>query len=89
MVQPIFQNPFEAFSRYRPVDAYLRETATRVAGLTGDGAVEAAMDRALTAVGLDLADVRGKYPNQFSGGRIAARVHRPRADPRSQADRGG
>ena len=68
-VQPIFQNPFEAFSRYRPVDAYLHDTATRVAGLTGS-AVEAAMDRALTAVGLDLADVAGKYSNQFSGGEL-------------------
>ena len=29
LVQPIFQNPFEAFSRYRPVDAYLDETARR------------------------------------------------------------
>src|SRR5947209_7610336 len=25
-VQPIFQNPFEAFSRYRTVDTYLYET---------------------------------------------------------------
>src|ERR1044072_33224 len=32
-VQPIFQNPFEAFSRYRPIDSYLFETARRVAGL--------------------------------------------------------
>lgn len=68
-IQPIFQNPFEAFSRYRPVDAYLTETATRVAGLSGP-AVEAALHRALNAVGLDLADVRGKYSNQFSGGEL-------------------
>src|SRR5579859_4261370 len=27
IVQPIFQNPFEAFSRYRTIDAYLYETA--------------------------------------------------------------
>ena len=32
-VQPIFQNPFEAFSRYRPVDSYLHETARRVANM--------------------------------------------------------
>ena len=30
MVQPIFQNPFEAFSSYRTVDAYLRTTSGRV-----------------------------------------------------------
>ncbi len=69
LVQPIFQNPFEAFSRYRPVDAYLHETATRVAGMTGSQA-EAAVAGALVSVGLDYAEVRGKYTNQFSGGEL-------------------
>jgi ABC-type glutathione transport system ATPase component len=68
-VQPIFQNPFEAFSRYRPVDAYLHETAMRVARL-GVGDATAAVARSLAAVGLDYADVRGKYSNQFSGGEL-------------------
>lgn len=68
-VQPIFQNPFEAFSRYRPVDAYLFETATRVAGLSQSAAL-AAVEKALSAVGLEYADVRGKYSNQFSGGEL-------------------
>ncbi|MEX1108688.1 MAG: ATP-binding cassette domain-containing protein, partial [Dongiaceae bacterium] len=68
-IQPIFQNPFEAFSRYRPIDAYLHETAERVAGL-GGSAVAAAVAQALTSVGLDYADVRGKYSNQFSGGEL-------------------
>ncbi len=68
-VQPIFQNPFEAFSRYRPVDSYLFETADRVAGL---GKVEAvhAVENALSQVGLEYADVRDKYSNQFSGGEL-------------------
>jgi len=69
LVQPIFQNPFEAFSRYRPIDAYLLETATRVANLSG-GAAEAAVADALRSVGLDYAEVRGKYTNQFSGGEL-------------------
>lgn len=69
MVQPIFQNPFEAFSRYRTVDAYLYETATRVAGLDKARAI-AAMEEALSVVGLEYKDVRGKYPNQFSGGEL-------------------
>ena len=68
-VQPIFQNPFEAFSRYRTVDAYLYETATRVAQLGRDQAI-AAMEEALSVVGLEYKDVRGKYPNQFSGGEL-------------------
>lgn len=68
-VQPIFQNPFEAFSRYRQVDSYLFETATRVAGHSKDAA-HAALETALSAVGLEYKDVRGKYPNQFSGGEL-------------------
>jgi ABC-type oligopeptide transport system ATPase subunit len=68
-VQPIFQNPFEAFSRYRTIDAYLYETATRVAQLGKQAAIDA-MEEALTSVGLEYRDVRGKYPNQFSGGEL-------------------
>jgi ABC-type oligopeptide transport system ATPase subunit len=68
-VQPIFQNPFEAFSRYRPVDTYLMETATRVALLDRTAAADA-VEAALAQVGLDYADVRGKYSNQFSGGEL-------------------
>lgn len=69
LVQPIFQNPFEAFSRYRPVDAYLYETARRVAGMD-DAQAEQAVANALNSVGLDYAAVRGKYTAQFSGGEL-------------------
>jgi len=68
-VQPIFQNPFEAFSQYRTIDAYLLETAERVARLRKADAVTA-VEEALAAVGLQYKDVRGKYPNQFSGGEL-------------------
>ena len=68
-VQPIFQNPFEAFSRYRTIDTYLYETATRVAQLSKDAAI-GAMEESLASVGLEYKDVRGKYPNQFSGGEL-------------------
>lgn len=68
-IQPIFQNPFEAFSRYRQVDSYLFETATRVAGLSKADA-HAALEGALSQVGLEYKDVRGKYSNQFSGGEL-------------------
>ena len=68
-VQPIFQNPFEAFSAYRTVDSYLQKTANRIAGVSGAKA-ETAMDEALTSVGLKYGDVKGKYPNQFSGGEL-------------------
>jgi peptide/nickel transport system ATP-binding protein len=68
-VQPIFQNPFEAFSSYRTVDSYLQTTAQRVNNLSASDAV-GAMETALNSVGLKYADVRGKYPNQFSGGEL-------------------
>ena len=35
-VQPIFQNPFEAFNPMKRVDRYLFVTARRMAGLAGD-----------------------------------------------------
>lgn len=69
LVQPIFQNPFEAFSRYRPVHAYLQETATRIAGYSEIEAREAVAN-ALDSVGLSYKDVVGKYTNQFSGGEL-------------------
>ena len=69
LVQPIFQNPFEAFSSYRTVDMYLANTATRVAECAKAETVDA-MENALGLVGLEYRDVRGKYPNQFSGGEL-------------------
>lgn len=68
-VQPIFQNPFEAFNRYRTIDQYLYETATRVLRLSSAEAHQA-IEEALSVVGLEYKDVRGKYPNQFSGGEL-------------------
>ena len=68
-VQPIFQNPFEAFSAHRTVDTYLANTAKKVAGLNKNEALDA-MTESLRLVGLEYRDVRGKYPNQFSGGEL-------------------
>lgn len=68
-LQPIFQNPFEAFSAYRTVDTYLQKTASRVSQKNTSETI-AAMEEALTSVGLKYADVKGKYPNQFSGGEL-------------------
>ena len=68
-VQPIFQNPFESFSSHRTVDTYLTDTATSVNRLNQTEADEA-VAKALTHVGLEYADVKGKYPNQFSGGEL-------------------
>jgi peptide/nickel transport system ATP-binding protein len=66
-VQPIFQNPFEAFNPLKRVDRYLFATAKRFV----DGArVEEAADVALRKVGLSLAEVRRRFPHELSGGQL-------------------
>ncbi|MCA9883074.1 MAG: ABC transporter ATP-binding protein [Anaerolineae bacterium] len=68
-IQPIFQNPFEAFSAYRSVDKYLQRTANRINEASAKEA-ELNIEDALASVGLKYADVKGKYRNQFSGGEL-------------------
>jgi peptide/nickel transport system ATP-binding protein len=65
-VQPIFQNPFEAFNPLKRVDRYLFMTAARFA--TGD--VERRADEALCQVGLSLTEVQQRYPHELSGGQL-------------------
>ncbi len=43
-VQPIFQNPFEAFNPMKRVDRYLFATARRMASLSGEAAIDDAAD---------------------------------------------
>jgi peptide/nickel transport system ATP-binding protein len=69
-VQPIFQNPFEAFNPLKQLDRYLFMTARRFGGATMDQEVEAAADKALRQVGLSLAEVRGRFPHELSGGQL-------------------
>src|SRR5208282_6823635 len=57
-VQPIFQNPFEAFNPLKRVDRYLFASASRFVGLRGRDAREAIADRALKQVGLSFAEVK-------------------------------
>jgi ABC-type oligopeptide transport system ATPase subunit len=68
-VQPVFQNPFEAFNPLKQVDRYLASTAESFLDATG-GNVDAAMDAALVKVGLTLAEVRGRFPHELSGGQL-------------------
>ena len=69
-VQPIFQNPFEAFNPMKRVDRYLFVTARRMAGLSGEPGIVEATDRALRDVGLSLAEIRGRFPHELSGGQL-------------------
>ena len=69
-VQPIFQNPFEAFNPLKRVDRYLLMTARRFADVRATAAIEAHTDAALQKVGLSLAEVKGRFPHELSGGQL-------------------
>jgi peptide/nickel transport system ATP-binding protein len=69
-VQPIFQNPFEAFNPLKRVDRYLFASASRFAGRSRRGAQEVAADEALKKVGLSLDEVKGRFPHELSGGQL-------------------
>ncbi|MBZ9936835.1 ABC transporter ATP-binding protein [Mesorhizobium sp. BR1-1-16] len=69
-VQPIFQNPFEAFNPLTTLDFYLFSTARRFLGLKARSEIDAAADKALQHVGLSLAEVRGRYSHELSGGQL-------------------
>lgn len=69
-VQPIFQNPFEAFNPLSTLDYYLFSTARTFLGVRTKADIDAATDRALQHVGLSLAEVRGRYSHELSGGQL-------------------
>ncbi|MBV8392856.1 MAG: ABC transporter ATP-binding protein [Alphaproteobacteria bacterium] len=69
-VQPVFQNPFEAFNPMKRLDRYLFATARRMAGIEGESNIRDAAAAALKEVGLSLAEVRGRYPHELSGGQL-------------------
>jgi peptide/nickel transport system ATP-binding protein len=69
-VQPIFQNPFEAFNPLRRIDRHLFVSARRFAGARGRVDIEAKADKALHQVGLSLAEVKGRFPHELSGGQL-------------------
>jgi peptide/nickel transport system ATP-binding protein len=69
-VQPVFQNPFEAFNPLKRIDRYLASTARQFLKSRDSEAVEAAMDGALQKVGLSLAEIRGRFPHELSGGQL-------------------
>ncbi|TPM80435.1 ABC transporter ATP-binding protein [Mesorhizobium sp. B2-3-3] len=69
-VQPVIQNPFEAFNPLKRVDHYLFMSAANFAGARSCKAQEASADEALVKVGLSLAEVRGRFPHELSGGQL-------------------
>lgn len=69
-VQPIFQNPFEAFNPLKTLDHYLFMTARRFGGAETTNAVENLTDQTLRRVGLSLSEARGRFPHELSGGQL-------------------
>jgi ABC-type glutathione transport system ATPase component len=69
-VQPIFQNPFEAFNPLKQLDHYLFMTARRFTEAQDEAAAIRSADAALVKVGLSLAEVRGRFPHELSGGQL-------------------
>ncbi len=69
-LQPIFQNPFEAFSSHRTVDSYLFETALNLHVAETNREAEIIISDMIASIGLDFKAIRGKYPNQLSGGEL-------------------
>lgn len=69
-VQPVFQNPFDTFNPLKKVETYLYETVYNF-GLTADvHEASRIIDDALRAAGLSLSEVKGRYPNELSGGQL-------------------
>jgi ABC-type oligopeptide transport system ATPase subunit len=69
-VQAIFQNPFDAFNPLKRVDRYLFSAAQRFTQCRTSKEAEERADEALHKVGLSLAEVRGRFPHEMSGGQL-------------------
>jgi peptide/nickel transport system ATP-binding protein len=69
-VQPIFQNPFEAFNPLKRVDRYLITTAERFGGASRGSDAERLADQALRKVGLSFGEVHRRFPHELSGGQL-------------------
>mgnify|MGYP000856828572 CR=1 FL=1 len=69
-VQPVFQNPFEAFNPLKKIERYLESTARRFLNTKDKAVIDRAMDEALQKVGLSLKEVHGRFPHEMSGGQL-------------------
>uniref|UniRef100_A0A7C3ML08 ABC transporter ATP-binding protein n=1 Tax=Dictyoglomus thermophilum TaxID=14 RepID=A0A7C3ML08_DICTH len=69
-VQPIFQNPFEAFNPLKRVDSYLFNTAINFGLAKNRQEAMDIVDMSLQAVGLNLKEIEKRYPHELSGGQL-------------------
>ena len=77
-VQPVFQDPFAAFSPLKQIDRYLYETFYNYKMTADKKEAPRYSNEVLSEVGLTLAEIAGRYPNELSGGQ-AQRVAVARA----------
>jgi ABC-type glutathione transport system ATPase component len=70
LVQPIFQNPFEAFSLQLPLEEYLLRTAINLGDAASRQNPRPVVEQALANVGLNYSKVAGKGIRAFSGGEL-------------------
>jgi peptide/nickel transport system ATP-binding protein len=68
-VQPVFQDPYATFSPLKKIETYLYATA-RNYGIAAESGADQCVDDALRSVGLSLKEVKGRYPNELSGGQV-------------------
>lgn len=66
-VQPVFQDPFAAFSPLKRIDHYLYETLSNYK-VASRAKADDYLNTVLNEVGLSIAEVKGRYPNELSGG---------------------
>lgn len=76
-VQPVFQDPFATFSPLKRIDHYLYETVYNYK-ITDRAGADEYINHVLNEVGLTFQEVKGRYPNELSGGQ-AQRVSIARA----------
>jgi len=69
-VQPVFQNPFDTFNPLKKIETYLYETVRNFQMATNAQEADRIVDEALRAAGLSLQEVKGRYPNELSGGQL-------------------
>lgn len=69
-VQPVFQNPFEAFNPLNRVDRYLLTTARHFCGAKKRATAERLADEALRKVGLSFVEISRRFPHELSGGQL-------------------
>lgn len=68
-VQPVFQDPFATFSPLKHIDHYLYETVYNYK-VTHKAGADEYINNVLNQVGLSLGEIKGRYPNELSGGQV-------------------